>query len=114
MTQETILAVIAVTNVALVGILVFMLIQVRRTMREARELLAEVRAGFRRASVLLQAAGDLGESFQGFQRKIQSVSGGWMTNLMAMGIGIRAASAVFRRRTTAERSFDHEKQRNGD
>ena len=120
-------AIVAVAFVVLVGYLVPTLIQIKRTVNEAEQLLArlnsevpplvkEVRAmterlntladqsreGVEHASVFLHAVGELGESVQQVHKVVRSKSGSLFVQLASMVAGVRAASAVIRERVLNE------------
>lgn len=123
---------IAVAFAVLVGYLVPVLIQVRKTVAESEQLLAKMnadlpslvaelrsmsrnvndladqaRGGVEHAAVLLHAVGELGESVQQVHDVVRGSSGSLMTNVASMVAGFRAATQVVRDR------MRHEGEHNG-
>ncbi|MGQ0694131.1 MAG: DUF948 domain-containing protein [Nitrospiraceae bacterium] len=118
---------VAVAFVLLVGFLVPVLIQVRKTVAESDRLLskmnaevpslvAELRAmsqnlngladqareGVEHAAVLLHAMGEVGESVQQVHNVVRGSSGTLLTNVASMVAGFKAATQVVRERTKQE------------
>ncbi len=115
--------------VALVAVLIPTLIELRKTMTEAKELLAlvrtetlpllrevrevgenvnviaeQVRVGGEYATNFLRAVGNLGTSIQHAQDIVRGKSSNVVSNIMVLGAGIRAATDVVMRRVRKERS----------
>ena len=107
----------------LVGYLVPLLIQVRRTVAESEQLMArmngelpsliaelramsqnlndltdQARSGVQHASVLLHAAGQLGESVQVVHNLVKGSKGSLLANMAGVMAGLRAAKAVVKER----------------
>ena len=118
---------VAVAFVLMVGFLVPVLIQVRKTVVESERLLskmntevpslmAELRAtiqdlngltnqareGVEHAAVLLHAVGEVGESVQQVHNVVRGSSGTLLTNVASMVAGFKAATRVVRERTKQE------------
>lgn len=114
---------VAVAFAVLVGYLLPLLIQVRRTVAESEQLLArmnhdmpalitelrsmsqnlndladQTRAGVEHAAVLLHAAGQVGESVQQVHNLVRGSGGSLLTNMASMVAGFRAAKAVVKER----------------
>jgi uncharacterized protein YoxC len=114
---------IAVGFAVLVGYLIPMLIQLKRTVAEADELLTRMNAelpsllkemretseninalvehardGVEHASVFLHAVGSVGDTVQQVSRVVQGTSGNLLTNLASVVAGFRAATAVVKDR----------------
>jgi uncharacterized protein YoxC len=110
---------VAVAFAMLVGYLVPVLIQVRKTVAESEQLLskmnaevpslvAELRAtsqhlnnlteqargGVEHAAVILHAVGEIGESVQQVHNVVRGSSGTLLTNVMSMVVGFKAATQV--------------------
>lgn len=119
--------VIAVAFAVLVGYLVPVLIQVRKTVVESEQLLAKMnvdmppliaelramsqslnnlasqaRGGVEHAAVLLHAVGEVGESVQHVHDVVRGSSGTLLTNVASMVAGFKAASQVVRERWREE------------
>jgi len=119
--------VIAVAFAVLVGYLVPVLIQVRKTVAESEQLLAnmnadmppliaelrvmsqslndlanEARGGVEHAAVLLHAVGEVGESVQQVHNMVRGSGGTLLTNMASMVAGFKAASQVVRERWREE------------
>ena len=117
----------AVTFAVLVGYLVPVLIQVRKTVAESEQLLAkmnadmppliaelramsqslndlanEARGGVEHAAVLLHAVGEVGESVQQVHNMVRGSGGTLLTNMSSMVAGFKAASQVVRERWREE------------
>ena len=113
--------------IVLVGFLVPVLIQVRRTVAESERLLlkmnqevpalvselrgmsqnlndltAQARGGVEHAAVLLHAVGEVGESVQQVHSVVRGSSGTLLTNVASMVAGFRAATQVVRDRMKHE------------
>lgn len=113
--------------IVLVGFLVPVLIQVRRTVAESERLLlkmnqevpalvselrgmsqnlndltAQARGGVEHAAVLLHAVGEVGESVQQVHNVVRGSSGTLLTNVASMVAGFRAATQVVRDRMKHE------------
>lgn len=107
---------VAVAFAVLVGYLVPLLIQVRRTVAESEQLMArmnselpsliaelramsqnlndlteQARSGVEHASVLLHAAGQLGESVQVVHKLVKGSGGSLLANMAGIVAGLRAA-----------------------
>lgn len=118
---------VAVAFAVLVGYLVPVLIQVRKTVAESEQLLskmnaevpslvAELRAmsqnlndltdqargGVEHAAVLLHAVGEVGESVQQVHNVVRGSSGALLTNVASMVAGFKAATQVVRERMKHE------------
>ncbi len=114
---------VAVAFAVLVGYLVPLLIQVRRTVAESEQLMARVnselpsliaelramsqnlndltdqaRSGVEHASVLLHAAGQLGESVQVVHNLVKGSGGSLLANMAGVVAGLRAAKDVVKER----------------
>jgi uncharacterized protein YoxC len=114
---------VAVAFAVMVGYLVPLLIQVRKTVAESEQLLArmnqelpalitelrsmsqnlndladQTRNGVEHASVLLHAAGEVGESVQQVHNLVKGSGGSLLTNVASMMAGFRAAKAVVKER----------------
>ena len=112
---------VAVAFAVLVGYLVPILIQLRKTAAESEELLgrlkaempslvAELRAmsqnlndltdqarsGVEHAAVLLHAVGEIGESVQQVHNVMRGSSGALLTNVVSVVAGVKAATQVVR------------------
>jgi uncharacterized protein YoxC len=118
---------VAVAFVLLVGYLVPVLIQVRKTVAESEQLLAkmnndlppligelramshnvndlteQVRGGVEHAAVLLHAVGEVGESVQQVHDVVKGSSGSMLTNMASMVAGFKAATKVMKERFREE------------
>lgn len=114
---------VAVAFAVLVGYLVPLLIQVRRTVAESEQLMArmnselpsliaelramsqnlndlteQARSGVEHASVLLHAAGQLGESVQVVHNLVKGSGGSLLANMAGIMAGLRAAKDVMKER----------------
>ena len=114
---------VAVAFAVLVGYLVPVLVQTRRTVAESERLLArmsaevpllvselrsmshnlnelteQARGGIEHASVLLHAVGELGESVQQVHSVVRGSGGTLLTNLASVVAGFKAATRVMRER----------------
>lgn len=114
---------VAVAFAVLVGYLVPLLIQVRRTVAESEQLMArmnselpsliaelramsqnlndlteQARSGVEHASVLLHAAGQLGESVQVVHNLVKGSGGSLLANMAGIVAGLRAARDVMKER----------------
>ena len=114
---------VAVAFAVLVGYLVPLLIQVRKTVAESEQLFAKMnadlpslvgelrsmsqnlneltgqaRSGIEHASVLLHAIGEVGESVQQVHNVVRGTSGNLLTNMASMVAGFKAATQVMRDR----------------
>ncbi len=115
--------VVAIAFAVLVGYLVPMLIELRKTVAESQQLLArmnselpsliaelramsqnlndlaeQARGGVEHAAVLLHAVGDIGESVQQVHQLVKGTSGSLLVNLASMMAGLRAATTVVKQR----------------
>ena len=122
---------VAVAFALLVGYLVPVLIQVRKTVAESEQLLAKMnndlppligelramshnvndlteqaRRGVEHASVLLHAVGEVGESVQHVHDVVKGSSGTLLTNMASVVAGFKAASQVMKERFR-EKGGDH-------
>lgn len=118
---------VAVAFAVLVGYLVPVLIQVRKSAAEAELLLAKMnaevpslvselramsqnlndlsdqaRSGVQHAAVLLHAVGEVGESVQQVHNVVRGSSGSLLTNMASMVAGVKAATHVLRERMKHE------------
>jgi uncharacterized protein YoxC len=118
---------VAIAFAVLVGYLVPVLIQLRKTMAESGELLAKMsadvpalvselrtmsqnvndladqaRSGVEHASVLLHAVGEVGESVQQVHNVVRGSSGMLLTNMASVVAGFKAATQVVRERMKHE------------
>ena len=118
---------IALAFAVLVGYLVPVLIQVRKTVVESEQLLAKMnaempplivdlramsrnlndladqaRGGVEHAAVLLHAVGEVGESVQHVHDAVRGSGGTLLTNVASMVAGFKAASQVVRERWREE------------
>ncbi|MEC4888837.1 MAG: DUF948 domain-containing protein [Nitrospira sp.] len=119
--------VVALAFAVLVGYLVPVLIQVRKTVAESEQLLekmntdlppliaelrvmsqnvndlaGQVRGGVEHAAVLLHAVGEVGESVQQVHDVVRGSGGTLLTNVASMVAGFKAASQVVRERWRGE------------
>lgn len=118
---------VAVAFGVLVGFLVPVLMQVRKTVAESEQLLAKMNAdlpplvgelravsqhlnqlteqardGVEHAAVLLHAVGEVGESVQQVHNVVRGSSGTLMTNVASVLAGFKAATQVMRERYRKE------------
>ena len=118
---------VAVAFAVLVGYLVPMLIQVRKTVAESEQLLTKMnhdlpplldelramsrrvndlteqaRTGVEHAAVLLHAVGEVGESVQHVHNIVKGTSGSMLTNVASVVAGVKAATHVMRERFREE------------
>lgn len=118
---------VAVAFAVLIGYLVPVLIQVRKTVAESEQLLAKMNAdlpalvaelramsqnlndltdrardGVEHASVLLHAVGEVGESVQQVHNVVRGSSGSLLTNVASVVAGFKAATQVMRDRYRKE------------
>jgi uncharacterized protein YoxC len=118
---------VAVAFAVLVGYLVPVLIQMRRTIAESAQLLAKMNAdlpslvtelramsqnlndladrtrdGVEHAAVLLHAVGEIGESVQQVHNVVRGSSGSLLTNVASVVAGLKAATAVVKQRLHQE------------
>jgi uncharacterized protein YoxC len=118
---------VALAFAVLVGCLVPVLIQVRKTVAESEQLLSKMntdlpplvgelramsqnlnnlteqaRQGVEHAAVLLHAVGEVGESVQEVHNVVRGSSGTLLTNVASMVAGFKAASQVVRDRMKHE------------
>ena len=118
---------IAVAFAVLVGYLVPVLIQLRKTVAESEQLLAKMNAdmpplvadlrsmsqnlndladrardGVEHAAVLLHAVGEVGESVQQVHNVVRGSSGTLLTNVASVVAGFKAATQVVRERMRRE------------
>ena len=118
---------VAVAFAVLVGFLVPVMIQVRKTVGESEQLLAkmnddlppligEIRAishnmneatkqareGVEHAATLLHAVGEVGESVQHMHNVVKGSSGSMLTNVASVVAGFRAATQVMKDRFREE------------
>lgn len=119
--------VIALAFAVLVGYLVPVLMQVRKTVAESEQLLAKMNAdlpplvgelraisqnlnnltdqardGVEHAAVLLHAVGEVGESVQQVHNVVRGSSGTLLTNVASVVAGFKAATHVMRERYRKE------------
>jgi uncharacterized protein YoxC len=118
---------VAVAFAVLVGFLVPVLMQVRKTVAESEQLLAKMNAdlpplvgelravsqhvnqltqqardGVEHAAVLLHAVGEVGESVQQVHNVVRGSGGTLMTNVASVLAGFKAATQVMRERYRKE------------
>lgn len=118
---------VAVAFALLVGFLVPVLIQVRKTVAESEQLLAKMnndlppligelravshnvndlteqaRMGVEHAAVLLHAVGEVGESVQHVHDVVRGSSGSMLTNMASVVAGFKAATKVMKERFREE------------
>lgn len=118
---------VAVAFAVLVGYLVPLLMQVRKTVAESEQLLSkmnaevpalvaelramsqnlndvtnQVRGGTEHAAVLLHAVGEIGESVQQVHNVVRGSSGTLLNNVASMFAGFKAATHVVRERMKHE------------
>jgi uncharacterized protein YoxC len=118
---------VAVAFAVLVGFLVPMLIQIRKTVAESEQLLAKMnhdlpplidelrtmshkvndlaeqaRGGVEHATVLLHAVGEVGESVQQVHNAVRGSSGSMLTNVASVVAGFKAATQVMKERFREE------------
>jgi len=118
---------VAVAFALLVGFLVPVLIQVRKTVAESEQLLAKMnndlppligelravshnvndlteqaRRGVEHAAVLLHAVGEVGESVQHVHDVVKGSSGSMLTNMASVVAGFKAATKVIKERFREE------------
>jgi uncharacterized protein YoxC len=118
---------VAVAFVVLVGFVVPVLVQVRKTIRESEQLLSKMntdvpalvaelrtmsqnlndltgqaRDGVEHAAVLLHAVGEVGESVQQVHNVVRGSSGTLLTNMASMVAGFKAATRVMHERMKHE------------
>ncbi|MBM4126914.1 MAG: DUF948 domain-containing protein [Nitrospira sp.] len=118
---------VAVAFAVLVGFLVPVLMQVRKTVAESEQLLVKMNAelpplvgelravsqhvnqlteqardGVEHAAVLLHAVGEVGESVQEVHNVVRGSSGTLMTNVASVLAGFKAATQVMRERYRKE------------
>ena len=118
---------VAVAFAVLVGYLVPVLIQVRKTVGESEQLLAKInndlppligelramshnvndlteqaRTGVEHAAVLLHAVGEVGESVQYMHDVVKGSSGSMLTNVASVVAGFKAATQVMKERFREE------------
>ncbi len=118
---------VAVAFVVLVGFLVPVMIQIRKTVGESEQLLAKMnddlppligeiraishnmneatkqaRGGVEHAATLLHAVGEVGESVQHMHNVVKGSSGSMLTNVASVVAGFRAATQVMKDRFREE------------
>ncbi|TKB55829.1 MAG: DUF948 domain-containing protein [Nitrospira sp.] len=118
---------VAVAFAVLVGFLVPMLVQIRKTVAESEQLLAKMnhdlpplidelrtmshkvndlaeqaRGGVEHATVLLHAVGEVGESVQQVHNAVRGSSGSMLTNVASVVAGFKAATQVMKERFREE------------
>ena len=118
---------VAAAFALLVGYLVPVLIQVRKTVAESEQLLAKMnndlppligelramshnvndlteqaRIGVEHAAVLLHAVGEVGESVQHVHEVVKGSSGSMLTNVASVVAGFKAATQVMKKRFREE------------
>lgn len=118
---------VAVAFAVLVGFLVPMLVQIRKTVAESEQLLAKMnhdlpplidelrtmshkvndlaeqaRGGVEHATVLLHAVGEVGESVQQVHNVVRGSSGSMLTNMASVVAGFKAATQVMKERFREE------------
>lgn len=118
---------VTIAFVVLVGYLVPVMIQVRKTVAESEQLLAKMnhdlppligelrsisrnmnditeqaRGGVEHAATLLHAVGEVGESVQHVHDVVKGSSGSMLTNVASVVAGLKAASKVVKERFREE------------
>lgn len=118
---------VAVAFAVLVGYLVPVMIQVRKTVAESEQLLAKMnhdlpplidelramshnmtelteqaRGGVEHAAALLHAVGEVGESVQHVHDVVKGSSGSMLTNVASVVAGLKAATRVMKERFREE------------
>ena len=118
---------VALAFAVLVGYLVPLLIQVRKTVAESEQLLAKLnhdlppligelramsqnlndlteqaRGGVEHAAMLLHAVGEVGESVQHVHDVVRGSSGSMLTNVASVFAGFKAATQVMKERFRGE------------
>lgn len=118
---------VAAAFALLVGFIVPVLIQVRKTVAESEQLLAKMnndlppligelramshnmndlteqaRTGVEHAAVLLHAVGEVGESVQQVHEVVKGSSGSMLTNVASVVAGLKAATKVVKERFREE------------
>ena len=118
---------VAVAFVVLVGFLVPVMIQIRKTVGESEQLLAKMnadlppligeiraishnmneatkqaRGGVEHAAALLHAVGEVGESVQHMHNVVKGSSGSMLTNVASVVAGFKAATQVMKDRFREE------------
>ena len=118
---------VAAAFALLVGFIVPVLIQVRKTVAESEQLLAKMnndlppligelramshnvndlteqaRTGVEHAAVLLHAVGEVGESVQQVHEVVKGSSGSMVTNVASVVAGLKAATKVVKERFREE------------
>jgi uncharacterized protein YoxC len=118
---------VAVAFVVLVGFLVPVMIQIRKTVGESEQLLAKMnddlppligeireishnmneatkqaRGGVEHAATLLHAVGEVGESVQHMHNVVKGSSGSMLTNMASVVAGFKAATQVMKDRFREE------------
>ena len=118
---------VAIAFAVLVGYLVPVLIQVRKTIAESEQLLAKMnndlpplvgelramsqnmndlteqaRMGVDHAAVLLHAVGEVGESVQHVHDVVRGSGGSMLTNVVSVVAGLKAATQVMKERFRGE------------
>jgi uncharacterized protein YoxC len=118
---------VAVAFVVLVGFLVPVMIQIRKTVGESEQLLAKMnndlppliveiraishnmneatkqaRGGVEHAATLLHAVGDVGQSVQHMHNALKGSSGSMLTNVASVVAGFKAATQVMKDRFREE------------
>jgi uncharacterized protein YoxC len=118
---------VTIAFVVLVGYLVPVMIQVRKTVAESEQLLAKMnhdlppligelrsisrnmndlteqaRNGVEHAAVLLHAVGEVGESVQQVHEVVKGSSGSMVTNVASVVAGLKAATKVVKERFREE------------
>ena len=118
---------VAVAFAVLVGFLVPMSVQIRKTVAESEQLLAKMnhdlpplidelrtmshkvndlaeqaRGGVEHATVLLHAVGEVGESVQQVHNAVRGSSGSMLTNVASVVAGFKAATQVMKERFREE------------
>ena len=118
---------VTIAFVVLVGYLVPVMIQVRKTVAESEQLLAKMnhdlppligelrsisrnmndlteqaRGGIEHATTLLHAVGEVGESVQQVHDVVKGSSGSMLTNVASVVAGVKAATKVVKERFREE------------
>ncbi|MEO8341213.1 MAG: DUF948 domain-containing protein [Nitrospirota bacterium] len=121
---------VAIAFAVLVGFLVPMLVQIRKTVAESEQILAKMnhdlppligelrvvshnlndlteqaRGGVQHAAALLHAVGDVGESVQHVHDVVKGSSGSMLTNVASVVAGLKAATHVMKDRFRKEGGY---------
>lgn len=75
-----------------------LVVELRATSRNLNELAAQARGGVEHAAVMLHAIGDIGESVQEVHSMVRGSSGTLLSNMAGMVAGFKAVTQVVRDR----------------